>query len=71
MSIGCEDSGCDRPGSFEGVELREGGGAVGDASNKAPREVADFVAERYRTRHFDFTPKHFYVELRKQGFLSS
>lgn len=35
------------------------------ASNKAPDDAADFVAEQYRTRYFDFTPKHFHEALRK------
>lgn len=38
------------------------------ASNKASGAVADFVVEAYRTRYFDFTPKHFHEELQKLGF---
>jgi transposase len=35
------------------------------ASNKASDDAVDFVSEQYRTRYFDFTPKHFYEALRK------
>lgn len=38
------------------------------ASNKAPAKAADFVADQFRTRYFDFTPKHFHEELKRQGF---
>ncbi|MBU6320287.1 MAG: ISNCY family transposase [Alphaproteobacteria bacterium] len=35
------------------------------ASNKAPDETANFVADQYRTKYFDFTPKHFHEALCK------
>ena len=35
------------------------------ASNKAPDETANFVADQYRTKYFDFTLKHFHEVLRK------
>jgi len=38
------------------------------ASNKAPATAADFVAEQFRTRHYDFTPRHFHEELKREGF---
>jgi transposase len=38
------------------------------ASNRAPDAVCDWVVEEYRTRYFDFTPKHFHEELAKRGF---
>lgn len=38
------------------------------ASNKAPPDVADWVVEQFRTKYFDFSPKHFHEELVKQGF---
>jgi transposase len=38
------------------------------ASNKAPDRVADWVAEQYRTKYFDFTAKHFHEALKKDGF---
>lgn len=38
------------------------------ASNKAPVDAADFVADQFRTRYYDFTPKHFHEELKRQGF---
>lgn len=38
------------------------------APNRAPDAVADWVAEQYRTRYFDFTAKHFHEELAKTGF---
>jgi transposase len=38
------------------------------ASNKAPAEAADYVAEQFRTRYHDFSPKHFHEELKRRGF---
>jgi transposase len=38
------------------------------ASNKAPDEIAGWVAEQYRTKYFDFTAKHFHEALKKEGF---
>lgn len=38
------------------------------ACNRAPAMVADWAVEEYRTRYFDFTPKHFHEELAKRGF---
>jgi transposase len=38
------------------------------ALNKAPDEVAAWVAEQYRTKYFDFTAKHFHEALKKEGF---
>jgi hypothetical protein len=35
------------------------------ASNKAPDETANFVAEQYRRKYFDFMPKHFHEALCK------
>jgi transposase len=37
-------------------------------SNKAPKEIKDWLVEQYVTRYFDFTPKHFHEELKKRGF---
>jgi transposase len=38
------------------------------ASNKVDEKFKDWVVEQYVTRYFDFTPKHFHEELKKNGF---
>lgn len=38
------------------------------ASNKAAAAIADWVAEQYRTKYFDFTAKHFHEALARDGF---
>jgi transposase len=38
------------------------------ASNKVASAIADWVADQYRTKYFDFTAKHFHEALKKQGF---
>jgi transposase len=38
------------------------------ASNRVEAAIADWVAEQYRTKYFDFTAKHFYEALKRDGF---
>ncbi len=38
------------------------------ASNRAPDAAVAWVVDEYRTRYFDFTPKHFHEELVRGGF---
>jgi transposase len=37
------------------------------APNKAPDKIADWVAEQYRAKYFDFTARHFHEALKKEG----
>lgn len=38
------------------------------ASNRVEAAIADWVAEQYRTKYFDFTAKHFHEALKRDGF---
>jgi transposase len=38
------------------------------APNRAPDGIADWVAEQYLSKYFDFTAKHFHEALKRDGF---
>ena len=38
------------------------------ASNRVAAAIADWVAEQYVLKYFDFTAKHFHEALKKDGF---